>query len=267
MHKEFRRVQRGELLYYTCTRLSGVRHAFTTRHGGVSTGDCARLNLGFQRGDSRENVLQNYHILLGALDMPMERLTMTNQVHRDEVAVVTAETAGTGLQRPMSWEADALITNLPDVPLIGYYADCTVTLLYDPQTHTAGVCHAGWRGTAAGILGKTADAMANALGARRESLIAVIGPSIRACCFETDADVPAAMEAALGATAQPYITPRGVKFHIDLQGLNTQLLLEAGVQRENIIDSGLCTYCHSQAFWSHRVTNGRRGVQGAVICL
>lgn len=70
----------------------------------------------------------------------------------------------------MAWESDALVTNLPDTPLAGFYADCVVTLLYDPASHSCGVCHAGWRGTALGILPKTVDVMAAKLGAKRESL-------------------------------------------------------------------------------------------------
>lgn len=267
MHQDFRRVQRGDLIYYTAARLGDIRHAFTTKYGGVSQGDCQSLNLGWSRGDARENVLQNYRILTSALEMPYERLTMTCQVHRDEVSVVTEGAVGMGLTRPMAWESDAIITNLPDVPLAGFYADCVVTLLYDPASRAAGVCHAGWRGTAKHILGKTVDAMARELGAKRDSLIAVIGPSIRQCCFETDADVPAAMEAELGARVHPFIEERGPKFYVNLQGINAQTLTEAGVRPENIVDSGLCTRCHSDEFWSHRATNGRRGVQAAVICL
>ena len=255
---------RGTFSYYISTRLP-VRHGFTTKAGGVSTGDCESMNLGFSRGDKRENVLRNYEILAEGLQIPLSRLTMTKQVHRDEISVVTEETVGMGLHKPMTWESDALITNLPDTPLAGYYADCVVTLLYDPASHSCGVCHSGWRGTALGILPQTVDAMVEKLGAKRQSLIAVIGPSIRQCCFETDADVPEAMVRQLGASAEPFIMERGVKFHIDLQGINTMLLREAGV--ENIVDSGICTRCRHDEFWSHRATNGKRGVQAGIICL
>lgn len=256
----------GAFQYYACTRLP-VRHAFTTKHGGVSRGACESMNLGFGRGDDPDNVRRNYHILADALGMPYERITMTRQVHQDTVTVVTEETVGMGLTRPMAWESDALVTNLPDTPLAGFYADCVVTLLYEPHSQSCGVCHAGWRGTALGILPKTVDAMAGALGARRDSLVAVIGPSIGPCCFETDADVPEAMEKQMGACVRPFIEERGPKFHVDLQGINALLLRQAGVSPENIINSGLCTYCHSDEFWSHRVTRGERGVQAGIICL
>lgn len=266
MHTTIKRVQKGDLRYYICEKLP-VRHAFTTKTGGVSTGACKSMNLGFSRGDDPDCVRENYRILCTALGMNVQRVTRTEQVHRDEVSVVTEETVGTGLHRPMAWESDAIVTNLPDTPLAGFYADCVVTLLHDPASRSIGVCHSGWRGTAAAILPKTVETMVQALGARRDSLIAVIGPSIRQCCFETDADVPEAMERSMGACVRPFITPRGAKWFVDLQGINAKLLSDAGLSPENIIDTGLCTYCMSDEFWSHRVTKGVRGVQAGIISL
>ena len=266
MHQSMRRVQRGSFVCYTCDRLP-VRHAFTTKAGGVSTGHCESLNLGFNRGDDERNVRENYRRLAQAVGVNEARFTLTKQIHETEVSVVTEAEAGMGLHQPMAWQSDAIVTALPDTPLIGFYADCVVTLLYDPATRTAGVCHAGWRGMAGGILPKTVDVMAEKLGAKRGSLIAVLGPSIRQECFETDADVPTAMEQQLGALVRPYIQEKGVKFHVDLQGIGVQLLRDAGLSPENVIDSGICTMCHSDEFWSHRATHGQRGVQGAVISL
>ncbi len=266
MHESMRRIQRGSFVYYTCTRLP-VRHAFTTKFGGVSTGHCESLNLGFNRGDTEENVRENYRRLADALGVDDARWTLTKQIHETEVSVVTEAQAGMGLHQPMAWQSDAIVTALPDTPLIGFYADCVVTLLYDPAAHTAGVCHAGWRGMAAGILPKTVAVMAEQLGTKRESLIAVLGPSIRQECFETDADVPEAMERQLGALVHPYIMEKGPKFHVDLQGIGVRLLQDAGLSPENVIDSGICTMCCAEEFWSHRATHGQRGVQGGVICL
>lgn len=266
MHRSMCRVQSGPFVYYTCRRLL-VRHAFTTKYGGVSTGHCESLNLGFSRGDEEASVRENYRRLAEALGVDEKRFTLTRQIHETEVSVVGEEQVGMGLHRPMAWRSDAIVTALPDTPLCGFYADCVVTLLYDPATHTAGVAHAGWRGMAGGILPKTVEVMVARLGARRESLIAVLGPSIRQECFETDADVPEAMERLLGVAVRPYIREKGAKFHVDLQGIGVKLLRDAGLAPENVIDSGLCTMCHSDEFWSHRATRGVRGVQGGVICL
>ena len=241
MHPSMHRNERGSFVYYTCDRLP-VRHAFTTKFGGVSRGDCESLNVGFNRGDERENVLENYRILAEQLGMDEGRITMTKQIHDTQISVVTEGEAGMGLHQPMAWESDAIVTALPETPLCGFYADCVVTLFYDPATRTAGVAHAGWRGMAAGILPKTVEVMAEKLGAKRESLIAVLGPSIRQECFETDADVPEAMERLMGERVHPFIAEKGVKFHVDLQGI-------------------------ADEFWSHRATHGHRGVQGGIICL
>ena len=232
-----------------------------------SVNACESLNLGFNRGDELENVRENYRLLGEALGVDETRMTLTKQIHDTQVSVVTEDKVGMGLHRPMEWQSDAIVTALADTPIIGFYADCVVTLLYDPATHTAGVCHSGWRGMAAGILPKTVDVMAEQLGTKRESLIAVLGPSIRQECFETDADVPEAMEELLGAQVHPFIMEKGPKFHVDLQGIGVKLLQDAGLSAENVIDSGICTMCHSDEFWSHRVTHGVRGVQGGMICL
>lgn len=266
MHTTMKRVQKGDLRYYICEKLQ-VRHAFTTKFGGVSTGPCESMNLGFSRGDNPENVRENYKILCAALGMNERRVTRTEQVHRAEVSVVTEETVGMGLHRPMIWESDAIVTNLPDTPLAGFYADCVVTLLHDPVSKSIGVCHSGWRGTAAGILPRTVETMVKTFDADRASMIAVIGPSIRQCCFETDADVPEAMEQSMGAAVQPFIEKRGAKWFVDLQGINASLLSSAGLTADHIIDSGMCTYCMSDEFWSHRVTKGIRGVQAGIISL
>ena len=154
MHQMIHRQQEGSLIYYTSDNIT-TKHLFTTKFGGVSKGHLASLNLGFNRGDERENVLQNYQILADHLHVPRARMTMTKQIHSDIVRVVDEQTMGMGLGQPMSWQADAIITNLPHVPLCGYYADCVVTLLHDPVSHSIGVCHSGWRGTANEILAKT----------------------------------------------------------------------------------------------------------------
>lgn len=264
MHPSIHRRSKNDLIYYTCDSIT-TPHLFTTKFGGVSTGYLSSLNLGFNRGDERAHVLQNYQILADWFGVPRQRMTMTKQVHGDCVRVVDSHTIGMGLGQPMSWQTDAIVTNLPNVPLCGYYADCVVTLLHDPVSRSIGVCHSGWRGTANGILAKTVQTMCAQYGAHPKNIEAVIGPSIHQCCFETDADVPHAMRAQLGDIASSFIEPRGAKYFIDLQGINRLHLKAAGVT--NITDSGLCTKCMHDEFWSHRATNGRRGVQAGIIML
>lgn len=264
MDKSIHRVQNGELVYYTCERIP-VKHAFTTKYGGVSKGHCESLNLGFGRGDDETNVRENYRRLAEGLGVDLNRFTLTRQIHDTQVSVVGESEVGMGLHKPFSWDSDAIITSIPNTPLCGFSADCTLTLFYDPFTHTAGVAHAGWRGMAAGILPVTVETMVEKLGTHRDTLIAVIGPSIRQECFETDADVPEAMEKDIGEKVLKFIIKKGAKFHVDLQGIGCMLLKNSGLKPENVIDSGICTMCSQDEFWSHRGTHGVRGVQAGVI--
>ena len=240
-----------------------VPHGFTTRLGGVSEGIYASLNIGMHRGDAPENVEENYRILASALGFDIPKLVLSCQVHSDIVRVVTEKDCLGSLSHRDYPLCDGLVTNTPGVALTVFTADCTPILFYDPVSGGVGAAHAGWRGTAAGIAAKMVETMVSAFGSRPEDIRAAIGPNIGRCCFETDRDVPDAMLAALGEEAEPYIRPAGEKFFVDLKGINALWLRRSGVS--NIEISTDCTVCSPDRFWSHRVTRGERGAQGAVI--
>lgn len=255
-------VKIGALEYLTAEGISAP-HCFTTRLGGVSGGYLASMNIGTHRGDSSENVAENYRILGNALNFSVENLVLTRQTHSDIVRRVGLSDGGKGLSHDRYPECDALITNEPRTALVVFTADCTPILLFDPVTGAVGAAHAGWRGTAADIAGKTVAAMAENFGCRPSDIHAAIGPNIGPCCFETDSDVPQAMTAALGAAAEPWIQSVGKKYYVNLKALNAQFLHRAGVS--NIEISSLCTACRTDLFWSHRRMGGNRGSQGAII--
>ncbi len=257
----FETVQKEKLEYLTAQNLD-VPHGFTTRLGGVSTGIFDSLNLAMHRGDPDENVEENYRILTSALGIEKENLVLTWQIHSDIVRVVTKADAA-GVDHRSYPQCDALITNDPGTALMVFTADCTPILLWDPVTGAVGAAHAGWRGTAADIAGKTVRAMCREFGCRAEDIHAAIGPNIGVCCFQTDADVPDAMVAAFGSEARDHIRPEGEKYYVNLKAINALALSRAGVR--NIAVSDACTVCQCQRFWSHRVTRGDRGSQGAMI--
>ena len=255
-------IKQGSLEYLISENIP-ISHAFTTRLGGVSEGYLASLNLGAHRGDKPENVAENYRILGESLGFSPKKLVLANQIHTDIVRVVTEADCIGSLSHRDHPECDALVTNTPGVALMVFTADCTPILFYDPVTGAVGATHAGWRGTAAGIAAKTVETMVSAFGCHPADIRAAIGPNIGECCFVTDADVPEAMLAALSDEARPYIFPEGEKFRVDLKKLNALWLRRSGV--ENIAISTECTACAPNRFWSHRVTKGQRGSQGAVI--
>ncbi len=257
--------RKGALEYLTSPLLEGAVHCFSTRFGGVSEGYLASLNLGVHRGDEPEHVRKNYEILGSAVGFSPENTVFTRQVHSDLIRPVGKDDRGSGLCRPVMEDCDALITAEPEVALTVFSADCTPVLLYDPVAQIIGAAHAGWRGTAAEIAGKTAKKMVQEFGCRPEHIRAAIGPCISQCCFQTDRDVPEAMLAAFGSDAEKWIRPCGEKYYVNLKELNALSLRRAGVEQIDI--AAECTACQPERFWSHRRVGGQRGSLAAVIML
>ncbi len=256
-------VKHYNTLEYLASDQIAAPHGFTTRYGGVSTGALESLNLGTSRGDAPENVLENYRRLGLALGFDPHSAVLCKQIHSDLVYTVTEKDRGAGLYGPPLEPCDALITHCPGIALTVFTADCTPIVLYDPVTGAVGAVHAGWRGTAADIAGKTVGAMVSRFGSRPWDIRAAIGPNIGYCHFETHEDVPKALLDAFGPEMNGYIRPSGEKYYVDLKGVNRCLLRRAGVTEIDVSDC--CTVCESSRFWSHRVTGGIRGSQGAVI--
>lgn len=254
--------KQGQLEYLVAEGIT-ASHCFTTRLGGVSEGYLSSLNIGMHRGDDPKNVEANFRILTDALGCSVDDLVLTRQIHTDIVRVVTREDAGKGVDHRDFPECDALVTKDPGVALVIFTADCTPILLHDPVTGAVGAAHAGWRGTALGIAAKTVEAMVREFGCEAKNIRAAIGPNIGYCCFETDRDVPDAMVTALGEEANAFIRPHDDKYYVNLKEINALWLRRAGVEEIEISDA--CTVCRSDVFWSHRVTRGQRGSQGAII--
>lgn len=244
-----------------------VVHGFSTRIGGVSTGIYESLNLGSTRGDDPALVAENYRRFLSALGCSTQTIALANQVHGEEVRPITTADVQLHPTITQPYEADGLVTDLPGVSLVVFGADCLTVLFHDPVRRVIAACHAGWRGTALGIVDRTIEKMAF-YGSKPEDIRVALGPAISQCCFETHVDVPNAMTAALGVSVTPYIRPTEQgKFQVDLKGINAMRLTKLGVLASHIDCSDHCTACDPSRYWSHRVTQGQRGSQVAVIHL
>ncbi|MEA4956069.1 MAG: peptidoglycan editing factor PgeF [Pseudoflavonifractor sp.] len=247
---------------------SGVAHGFTTRTGGVSQGIFSTLNLGTNRGDDPALVRENYRRVCAALGLDTGKLVFSSQVHGPAVRCITSADIGKGLDRPLDYDADGLITDIPGVALTVFGADCLTVLLCDPVRRVVAAVHTGWRGTALGIVERAVEQMSGHYGSDPADILAAIGPGISSCCFETDEDVPNAMTAALGASVLPFLSGGGGgKFHVDLKGINALRLERAGLSPDHVDLSPDCTFCRPDRYWSHRYTGGERGSQAALIAL
>ena len=243
-----------------------IRHGFSTRVGGVSPAPWDSLNLAPGRGDTPQHVQENFRRFCAAVGVDCRRVVLSKQTHGSNIRLVTSSDAGKGLWSPRDYDSvDALICREPNLPLVVFSADCGTVLLHDPVQGAIGAVHAGWRGVASGLVYETVVQMQRQLGCQPSHITAALGPAIGPCCFETDDDVPAAMEAALGADAAPYMVRRGPKWHIDLKAINAHWLRQAGVTAIDICHH--CTACHPELYWSHRKMGNARGGQVAMIAL
>ena len=243
---------------------AGFVHGCSCRLHGESDVVAGTLNLALHVGDDVEKVLRNRMAFAEAVGVDANRFTTCQQVHGSKIVRVTEELIGSGAENFANTiaDTDALITNIPDVPLLLFYADCVPVLLADVETGAIGLAHAGWRGTVANIGAKTLTAMVEAFGTKPENVFAAIGPSIGACCYEVDDFV---RDQARGYE-EFFAAKGGGKYQLDLWGMNVKQLVEAGVPQENINVAGVCTNDNVDLFCSYRAEQGKTGRMGVCLC-
>lgn len=244
-----------------------VKHGFSTRKGGVSEGYFSTMNLGLTRGDREESVKENFRIMAKELQMPYENMVLSDQTHTTNLRIVTAEDKGKGLIKQKDYEdIDGLITNIPNLPLVTFYADCVPLFFLDTRKKVIALSHSGWRGTVNKMGLVTVKKMEEEYGCKPEDIIACIGPSICQKCYEVSGDVAEAFEMAFDSREVFYKKPDG-KYQLDLWKANQLVLLEAGIEMSHIENRQICTCCNSDILFSHRATNGKRGNLAAFLML
>ncbi len=270
---EMKVVNRDTVPYIEMTGFTapGIRHGFSTRLGGVSVGIFRSLNLATNLDDDRESVMENYRRIGKSIGIDSSRISCPNQVHKTNILIAEEKDAGDGITRSLThFEIDAQITNVKNLPLIVFGADCVPLLFHDPVNGVIASAHAGWRGTTLGIAGKVIRKMAELYGSDPSDIKVAIGPSIGIENYEVDKTVIDAIDAAIVDAAQRsdiYYEKTNGKYQLSLWNANTALLMADGVLREHIYCSGLCTMKYHDVFFSHRFTNGKRGLNAGIISL
>jgi len=218
----------------------GLFHAISTRTGGVSSPPFFSLNLGFNIGDRKGNVIENHKRIASLLGFNISCLVSPSQVHKDKIRYIGKQYIGRYgfLPEYSPRDCDALITNVAGVVLMIRVADCVPVFLYDKKKRCIGVVHAGKEGTRRNITAKTVRALCKRFSCHPKDLLACIGPSIGPCCYE-----------------------------INLWDENLNQLLKEGVPLNNIELSSLCTSCHTELFFSFRKEKAKTGRFGAFLGL
>lgn len=226
------------------TQITGIRHGFFGRRGGVSDGDFASLNASRMVGDDTANVIENIHRAIMALKGGPIEVAIARQVHGTDVHVV--EKAFTPENRP---EADALVTSRAGIALGILTADCAPVLLADPQAGVIGAVHAGWKGAVSGVLARTLETM-ESLGAARGNIVAAIGPAISAQNYEIGEEMAQTIRSDFPDAAGFIISDNWPKPHFDVSGLVLHQAKSLGLK--DVESVGGCTYADPGLYFSHR---------------
>ncbi len=260
-----KRKQFNDRVYFKSDLLEGIEgitHCFTTKCGGESRGNIEGLNLGFRCGDNPESVRANYVLVAEDMGFPFERITAGRQTHSANVRIITEEDTGKGISHESDIQnVDGIVTNLKNLPLVVYYADCVPVLLADSNAGVVAAVHSGWRGTVACITRNAVGIMEERFGSDPANIKAAIGPSIGPCCFETGEEVALQFDEKFVERCE------NGKARVDLWKANMDILENCGIKKENIDVLRLCTICNSDMLYSYRVHKDSTGRMGAFIMI
>ena len=268
------------LKYKKFEKIEFIRHAFSTRMGGVSEGIYSTMNFKEDGEDTNENIRENYRRIARALGCDVGKMVRSQLCHGTRVHEVVPEDFGVGaLAKSTLLNYDGLITNISGVTLVATFADC-VPLYFVDETHRAvGLAHSGWRGTVDRIALHMIEAMHQVYGTEPGQLQVAIGPCICGDCYEVGAelrdafavDFSGSIEERTGISFEKEIcrtsdrTEEADKYLLDLRKANLMTFLSAGIPREQILVSDVCTCCNPELIFSHRYTKGKRGAAAAFL--
>ena len=256
------RKEKNGIIYFEFehfARTGLVTHCFSTRIGGISKLPYDSMNLAYHMGDNKADVDENFRLICQAVGFNHKKVIMTDQIHENYHLIVD------DLTKP-EW-IDGLITEFPDFVLTSYYADCVPLLFLDPVQKVIANAHAGWRGTAMDMAGKTLREMNYEFGCRMEDILVGIGPSISKNNFEVGGEVVEMLEYYMPLSPDYIVQKSEEKWLVDLIGINHARLLELGILDKNIEGSDLCTFENPELFFSHRRDGKARGNMAAMIAL
>lgn len=255
--------QSGPIRYFSFDSFGdlNITHGVFTRHGGVSPAPWNSLNVGGYIGDDLEHTYVNRVRSFEALGRDPETVYDVWQVGGADV--ICADQPRPRHQQHK--QADAILTNNPEITLFMRFADCVPILLSDPVQGVVGIAHAGWQGTVKRVVTATVEKMISVYDSRATDIRAGIGPSIAAHHYEIGPEVVIQVRETFGTKADSLLPSQNGHMYFDLWTANHLLLEQVGVKEIEI--AGLCTACHLEDWFSHRGEQGETGRFGALIAL
>lgn len=205
-------------------------------------------NMAFYAGKGKERAMENRYRFFKERGFPLDQAVFLQQTHSDRVLIIQKDNAGRGSQKHKDAlpDADALLTNMRNIPLCVQVADCVPILLWDKEKGVIGAIHSGWRGTLKNIVGITIKKMCATFTTKPENIHAWIGPAVGGCCFSIDGRI------CLPVQENGFVGLSSDKTHWDIAKACRGQLITSGALSENIFLSGECTVCHPQKYFSYK---------------
>ena len=274
MNSDFELKKFEKLKYFECRTINNSNltiNAFTTRLGGVSKYPFDSLNLSYNVNDKENFVIENRKIILDALGINYQKVVSAQQVHKDKITIVKKEDKAKGAFKYSNGiaESDALITNIPGIPLLMCYADCVPIIILDPIEKVIALIHSGRRGTELEITLKTLIKMKKIFGTKPSYCLAAIFPSIGPCCynFRNRNKINDYWLNKDKFSGELIYKQNKDKWSLDLKKANYLQLIKVGLQEKNIFVNELCTSDNPEYFFSYRRDKGKTGRMAAIIML
>ncbi len=252
----------NDVVYYSFENIDnhGLKTCFSTKHGGVSTGYLASMNLSRSNGDNNANVDKNYDILCEAVGLNRNKIVAGSQTHSNNVRVVSSIDIGSKIENN-----DGLITNEKGLVLATSHADCVPVFFYDKNKEVIAMVHSGWKSTLGNISKNTIRKMIETFDTNPKDVLVGIGASICYECFEVEDDVLDLFLNEFDFAKECYKQKNETKYLIDLKKIIVNQLINERVLIENIDVTDVCTMCTEDTFFSHRLMGTKRGSQMAFI--
>ena len=274
MNQDFELKELGQIKYFNCRELDNtnlVVNAFTTRTGGVSRTPFDNLNLGYNVSDKESRVAENRKIILDALSIDYRAVVTAQQIHKDKITVVKKEDKSKRAFKCSKGiaQSDALITDIPGIPLLMCYADCVPIFILDPVKKAIALIHSGRRGTELELTLKTLFKMKKIFETSPHSCLAAIFPSIGPCCYSIKEEnkIDDYWLNKIKYNGEPISLQNKSGRILDLRKANYWQLIKGGVEEKNIFVNEICTADHPELFFSYRRDKGNTGRMGAIFML
>ncbi len=248
-----------------------ITHGFSTRLGGVSSGIYKSMNLTFGLSDNPQHVKKNFELMGEALKIEPEHMVYSKQTHTTNVIKVDKHHFGMGITRERTFDnIDGLVTDVPGLCLVTSFADCIPIVIVDKKKRCIASVHSGWKGTVGNISQNAVLLMKQEFNSDVKDMVALIGPGICPSCYEVGSDVAEQFINRYAPEEQQQIVLKGLfpdKYQLDLTSANRYNLIHAGIDSANIFVSDICTCCNSDVLFSHRATQGKRGILCMFVCI